>query len=334
MQRYILLSIVLFLIGSTITAQDNLTQDIPFLQKKARLYQRWLNSKKLSPLLQVDSIHLAKNGNELELFLKLNEPDPDRAAGTWRSLQRSFQPSPAAKTLEASLFNTFVRFTEVDPLYVNVQVYIPKDNTPNAPYLGCFYVWAWEENSQPMVKERIDNCMSQKISIEVPTSKFSTAAPQANTQVYHKAAAADIFEAVQHFAKQKYEVKKKDCDDRTPKVLPPDKQNDYELEFNVEDLCREVLIDEKQSLWCDFVELWWGPCNDMRRERLDFNINLHRGNESYILNIEITGKFGSGTYRPRTGWMDMDPDFEEAFLKPYAKNFQRELKAYLLAIKP
>ncbi len=330
MQRLLLFIVLLFLTSPVLMAQANLKQDLPFLQKKARLYQRWLDSKNLGKLIKVDSIHLAKSGNELELFLKLKEPNPGRAVGTWRGLQRSFQPSPSAKTLEASLFNTFVRFTEVDPSYANVQIYIPKGNG----YNGCFYVWAWEENGQPMRTNEFYGCMSQTINIEVPTPKFSTAAAQTNTHVNRKAAAADIFKAVQDFAKKQYEINKENCEGRQPTVLAPEKQTNYYLEFYVEDLCREVLIDEKQSLWCDFVELWWGPCNDMRRERLEFQINLNRGDDSYNLNIEITGKFGSGIYRPRTGWMDMEPDFEEAFLKPYAKNFQRELKAYLLEVRP
>lgn len=334
MQRFLLLLLCLFLSESVLTAQDNLTEDLPFLQKKARLYQRWLDSKKLGPLLQVDSIRLVKNGLELELFLKLNIPDPDQAAGTWRSLRQSFQPSPAGDKLETSLFNTFIRFMEVDPRYANLQIYIPKNDTPNSPYSPCFYVWAYTDDGRSVIEDRIENCKSQTINVEVPLPKYSTASAQTNTSVNHKAAATDIFGAIQAFARKKFEVEKENCDGRQPTVLAPEKQTDYYLEFYVEDLCREVLIDEKQSLWCDFVELWWGPCNDMRRERLEFQINLNRGENSFNLNIEITGKFGSGTYRPRTGWMDMEPDFEEAFLKPYAKDFQRELKAYLLAVRP
>ncbi|WP_026232041.1 hypothetical protein [Neolewinella persica] len=330
MHRYTLLFVFLLLSGLMINAQGTLKKDLPFLQKKAHLYQRWLDSKNLGSLLQVDSIHLAKNDLQLELFLKLTEPDPDRAAGTWRSLQNSFQPSPGAETLEASLFNTFVRFTEVSPDSANIQVYIPKGHT----YNSCFYVWIWEENGLLKLIDKIDNCKSQTINVEVPIQNFSTSSTLTNTRINGKAVATDIFRAVQDFAREKYEVKKENCEGRHPKVLAPEEQTDYYLEFYVEDLCREVLIDEKQSLWCDIVESWWGPCNDMRRERLEFKINLNQGAQSFNLNIVITGKFGSGNYRPRTGWMDMDPDFEEAFLKPYAKEFQKQLKQYFLSIKP
>ena len=51
-----------------------------------------------------------------------------------------------------------------------------------------------------------------------------------------------------------------------------------------------------------------------------------------MLTGSLTGKFGSGVYKPRTsGYMDMEPDFEEDFLKPYVQRFNNDLKKYLEA---
>ena len=68
----------------------------------------------------------------------------------------------------------------------------------------------------------------------------------------------------------------------------------------------------------------------LRRERLEFSIYYIPQNNGYRLDGELTGKFGSGVYMPRkSGYMDMDPDFENEFLLPYLRLFQEELREYL-----
>lgn len=325
--KYLLL-LYIFCLPMLGFAQEYLGNDRAFFEKKARLYQRWLDRHDLGEQLRVDSVKLAKNGYELELILRTVAPDEDYAANLFLAMQREYVASPGSPDLASALFATFARFMEIPPAQGNVQIYYRKPGS-NA-YSPCFYVWIWEENGRTVTEEQINNCKAQNIEINIPLPQVDLNEGEATGQLKDQRSSSAILADILAFARQKYEVERVNCEERNPTVLPPDKQNDYYLKFVVNDLCREVLTDEEQSLWCDFVEFWWGPCNDMRRERLEFEITLNRTDDAYLLFVKLTGKFGSGIYRPReSSWMDMEPDFEVDFLAPYARAFKQELQAYL-----
>jgi len=322
------LSLLLLLFPVYLFSQDYLGDDMDFFQKKAELYQRWLDAKGLGEALKKDKVELNKNDTELELFLSLRTSDPDTAAALWPELRRQFSKANPGQSLEEVLYNTFVRMMEIPPAQGNLQIYIPHKNRRG--YNPCFYIWIWEEDGAVQTKSRINNCKAQPLNIEVNPPKVQDVAHQASVALDDQSESREVFEAILDYARQRYERSREDCERRNPRVEELE-TTDYTLEFSVTDLCREVLTDEKQSLWCDFVELWWGPCNDMRRERLEFTINYVPTDQGYLLTGSLTGKFGSGVYKPRvSGYMDMEPDFEEDFLKPYVRRFQNDLQSYLL----
>lgn len=314
------------LLSSLLPAQDYFGDDLPFFQKKAKLYQRWLDANGLGEALRVDKVELKKNGMELELFLTLRTADPDTAASLWASLEVGFAAQNPDLDLGAILFDTFARLMEIPPAQGNVQVYIPRRGGPG--YDPCFYIWLWDEDGQPKQERRINNCKAQPLSIAVRPVAVRAVAAGTPVAVSGRQRAQEVFDDILEYARQRYEHLT--CEKRDTPRVEEDDRSDYMLRFSVTDLCREVLTEEKKSIWCRFVELWWGPCNDMRRERLEFVFFYNSTDEGYQLTGQLTGKFGSGVYRPRTsGYMDMEPDFEEDFLKPYVRNFQRDLKRYL-----
>ncbi|NUQ22759.1 MAG: hypothetical protein HUU34_02325 [Saprospiraceae bacterium] len=306
-------------------SQGYLGDDLAFFQKKASLYQEWLESKGMGKSLKMDKVELKKNGNELELFLSVRTHDPDSAAAIWTALVADFKKQNPDEELVSALFHTFVRLMEIPPVQGNVQVYFPNKNS--AGYNPCFYVWIWEVDNKVKEESRVNNCKAQGLSITVEKPVVKAVSTKTATSISNKEQARVVFDKVLKYARQRYEVKK--CEERNPRV-EEDETTDYTLTFVVTDLCKEVLKEEEKSLWCDFVSRWWGPCNDMRRERLEFTFNYIATDTGYTLTGSLTGKFGSGVYVPRkSGYMDMEPDFEEDFLKPYVKQFQKDLKKYL-----
>jgi hypothetical protein len=324
MNKSLLLSCLL-LTGTLLQAQDYLGDDLPFFQKKASLYQEWLDTKGMGKALKMDKVELTMNGNELELFLSVRTYDPDSAAAIWTGLVSGFKAQNSDEELVSALFRTFVRLMEIPPSQGNVQVYFPNKNS--AGYNPCFYVWIWEEDDKVKEESRMNDCKAQSLSIAVETPMVRAVAAKNATPISNKEQARVVFDKILKYARQRYEVKK--CENRNPRVGEED-VSDYMLTFTVSDLCQEVLTEERRSLWCDFVSAWWGPCNDMRRERLEFTFHYVPTDTGYTLTGSLTGKFGSSVYVPRkSGYMDMEPDFEEDFLKPYVKQFQKDLKKYL-----
>ena len=324
MQKSIFI-LFLFLINQTLFAQDYLGNDRSFFDKKTKQYQRWIEAKGMGDVLKADKYELKKNGMELELFLSMRTSNPDTAAAMWRNLEVEFAMSNPDEQLGNTLFETFVRMMEIPAEQGNVQVYFPMENGQG--YHRCFYVWLWEEDGKMMEEERINACRAQEIRVKINLPEVKKDKSKTVLKVQSEDGGREVFDKILKYARKRYE--KQVCEERNPRV-GEEEISDYKLKFTATDLCQEVLTDESRSLWCELVRRWWGPCNDMRRERLEFEFSFHPEEGGYTLLGKITGKFGSGVYRPRiSGYMDMDPDFEEDFLAPYAKRFQQELKAYL-----
>jgi hypothetical protein len=326
-----LLVLLPFLWCTSLFAQEYLGDDRAYFQSKTEHLQRWLVAKGLANYLTVDTVRLAKQGYELELWLSLRTTDEDLAAALWPALEAKYRAEAPSRDFNALLFDTFVRFMEVPPAQANVQVYLPKSLERDVGYSPCFKVWIWRKDGALQLDRELNGCKAQNITIPINLRGVDTQTGAARAVVYQPAEARDIFQRVLAFAERKYapENRPAACNERDPRVEEIE-LSDYELKFVVSDLCREVLTQEDRSLWCELVERWWGPCNDMRRERLEFVVDYLPTTTGYLLKIEVTGKYGSGVYVPRrSGYMDMDPDFEEDFLVPYVKQFKNELTAYL-----
>lgn len=326
MDKALKLTLFLALLGQHLLfSQDYLGDDLAFFENKSKLYQHWLDAKGMGEVLKVDLVELEKNGYELELILIMRTTDHDMAIAMWESLVKGYETRNPGSSLGEGLFKTFVRMMEIPPAQGNVQVYMPQKNGPG--YNPCFYVWFWEENGMVKDETRPNNCKAQPLEIAVKTPPVKKLTDASEVRVNSGEEARVVFDRILQYARRHYEVKR--CQEREPRV-GEEKITDYSLSFSVNDLCQEVLKDEDKSLWCDFVELWWGPCNDMRRERLEFKFTYIPTRDGYLLAGSLTGKFGSGVYRPRkSGYMDMEPDFEEDYLAPYVEDFQKALKNYL-----
>lgn len=327
MNKLTLFTFLMVLFCTGLFAQDYLggSETEEFYQVKTKLYEYWLDHNGLGKVLAVDKYELKKNDHELELFLTMRSHDPDTAAAMWTGLVRAYEDTNNGKKLVDELFRTFARMMEIPEKQGNVQIYVP--HKTGYGYDPCFFVWIWEEDGRVLEESRINNCKAQPLAISVNPPVLKKVSNESVAKISNKDLAAEVFDTILEYARKQYEGKK--YYERSPRV-EVENRSGYLLKFNVSDLSKEVLHEEDISPLCGFVKWLGWECNDMRRERLEFTFIYSATDEGYLLSGELTGKFGSGVYRPRTkGYMDMEPDFEEDYLKPYVRDFQEELKKYL-----
>ncbi|MFM9951684.1 MAG: hypothetical protein ACKV1O_27390 [Saprospiraceae bacterium] len=307
------------LLPSSVSAQD-LSEDSSFFQSKAKEYQRWLDQTGLGMALAVKEVKLIKEGSELELHLRLRPTDLDSAVGLWRRIKTDFQIA-TEQSLEEKLFNVFAKKMEIPPAQGNVQIYV-FDKKGN--YIPCFYVPIWEENGVVKSEEVIGECKDKPIDIRFKPQQIRQTIKGKTTIVERQLTADEVFDRAIQFLRYKYG--RSECYERYPEIVE-ELRTETLLKVSVTDLCLVVLTDEQKSLWCKSMEALGWKCNDVRRERLEFEF-FYPGNSKSITG-KLTGKFGSGVYRPRkSGYMDMEPDFED-YLDAFNLKLHQELKVWL-----
>ena len=319
----IFLFLLLYIIAGAQT-RIHLGEDQQFFQQKAKAYQRWLDARGIGEVMKVDKVRLKADQEELELFLSLKTYDPDTAIMIWRGLKKAYRDGNRGEEIGKGLFNTFVRFMEIPPRQGNVQIYFPRED--GFGYNQCFYVWYWEENGVIMEEEKENICKGQ-VPLTITVLDVNSTRVEAQFVGQRSRPSSTVFQTILQYARNRYETDR--CETRNPKVEVLE-ETPFLLKFAVSDLCREVLVEEKERLWCSILQKLKIPCNTVRRERLEFSFTFSATNRGYVLNGNITGKYGSGIYRPRkSGYIDMDPDFEEDFLIPYVSAFQKDLQLKL-----
>jgi hypothetical protein len=295
-------------------------EDLSFFQKKAGAYQRWLEQTGLGASLHVTKVRLNKNDTEVELLLHVNSTDLDSAIALWNRAKDDYLLT-TGRPLEEGLFQTFAAFMEIPPAQGNVQVYV-LDN--DGVYIPCFYVGIWEDKGYIRTDARLRDCKDKPIDISLKPQPLRKTVKGKTTEISRNMDSKQVFDGIEAFLKKKY--LKTDCYDRHPELLV-ELRTETVLKISISDLCKVVLTDENNSAWCDVLKSLGWNCNDARRERLEFSFRYLSGSNE--LSGELTGKFGSGVYRPRkSGYMDMEPDFND-YLEEFHLKFQRELKTYL-----
>ncbi|MCC6462654.1 MAG: hypothetical protein IT260_19455 [Saprospiraceae bacterium] len=294
--------------------------DLIFFQQKGTVYQQWLDKTGLGHAIHVTKVRLKKDSTELELLLHLNSTNLDTAIALWNRAKDDYTLR-SGQLLEEKLFQTFTAFMEIPPAQGNVQVYVLDED---GAYIPCFYVGIWEEDGNIRTESKMRDCREKQIDINLKPLPLRKTVKGKSTEVPRKLSSAQVFDSIEAFLKKKYT--RTDCYDRRPELLV-ELRTESTLRISVSDLCRVVLTDEQKSLWCRAVELLGMACNDIRRERLEFEFTYLSGSNS--LGGRLVGKFGSGVYRPRkSGYLDMEPDFND-YLDNYHLKFQQELKTYL-----
>lgn len=312
--------------------QEFLGDDYEHFARKAELYSDWLEARGLDRFFSIDTIKVVNEGYELELWLNTVSNDSDSTSAIWVALEEEFRRRKT--NLTNLLFSTFVRYMEVPGEQANLRLNCFNDVNSKIPS-PCFKIWIWEENGQVKSEQELFGCRSVKISVTIDGESFNSLYQNEEEPISGENNIDYIFDRILDFMNITFINKpsSNECINRTPRIEEIDR-SDYSLNFVVSDLCKEILTEEKKSIWCQLIELrlLWSSagCNDIKRERLEFEFNLFPDKDNYILKATVTGKFGSGKYVPRrSAYSDMDPDFEEDFLIPYMKDLKIKLQEYL-----
>lgn len=311
-----------------------LDEDLPFFQKKAELFQRWLDNNGLGQALKVDHVRIKPTDNtELELIMTMNTTGLDTAVSMWAQLKKSFD-SPA-DSLEAYLYRMFEHTMEIPAERGNIQIYV-KDF--RGEYTPCFYVWIWKDKGKLITQLNLDSCKSQFISVPLKPIPIKNTNKSKNAKI-PKAKVRTVDETfdiiIQYFNQQvighaKYKAGSA-CAGRTPFIERGMTRNETTLSFSIQDLCREILNDEDNSLGCRLLKRFFDvKCNDKARERITYTFEyVVAPNGDVILKADIVGKFGNGVFKPRTeGYMDMETDFPKK-LESYANELYNTLNKLL-----
>lgn len=295
-------------------------EDLAFFHQKAGVYQQWLDKTGLGNAIKVTKVRLKKENTELELLLRVNAVDLDTAIALWNRAKDDYNLT-AGHPLEEKLFRTFADFMEIPPEQGNVQVYVL--DTDGA-YVPCFFVGIWEEDGSIRTDARLRECRDRPLDISLQPMPLRKTTKGKSTEIRRQLNSSQVFNAIEAFLRAQYT--RTDCYDRRPELLV-EKRTETFLRVSISDLCRVVLTDEQKSIWCRTLETVGWACNDVRRERLEFEFSYLSGSNQ--IGGRLTGKFGSGVYRPRkSGYMDMEPDFND-YLDTFHLKFQQELKAHL-----
>jgi hypothetical protein len=319
---FLLLTICCIFTSRPVAAQTLVftPEDLGFFQNKAKAYQRWLDQTGLGGALQVYKTRLNKNDTEVELLLRVHSTDLDTAIALWNRAKDDYLLS-SGRTLEEALFQTFASFMEIPPAQGNVQVYVLDTN---GLYIQCFYIGIWEEQGEIRTRAQLRDCKDQPIEIALKPRPLQKTAKAQTTWFQRTLDSEQVFNGIEAFLRNKYLTTA--CYDRYPELVVEQRTETF-LKISISDLCKVVLKDERNSPWCATLESLGWNCNDARRERLEFRFLYLSGSNQ--LSGYLTGKFGSGVYRPRkSGYMDMEPDFND-YLEKFHLKFQRELKTYL-----
>lgn len=293
--------------------------EISFFQDRKITYQRWLDQTGIGKVLQVDLLDVTKNNTSVEFWLSFKTSDPDSAIGMWNELRRDFS-SASGRKISDELFQKFIQFMEIPAAQGNIQIYLRQnDGTLNR----CFFIFLYDNYGTVKVEEKLLDCKAKSFDVTIPTVRISKINKGKTSVITRNLNTKEVFDGISLYAHARYD---KRFDGRYSRV-EDERQLGNQFTFFVEDLSREVLTNEEKSYWCKAMEILNIQCNDITRERLEFDLRYNP--DTGQLTCTLTGKFGSGVYRPRDkGWMDMEPDFE-SYLKNYTTRLGDELKKYL-----
>lgn len=322
MKKSILIIILLTSIFSLALAQsEDLREDIVYFQKQSKLYQTWLEREGIGQHLGVKEIDVKKD--QFALFLEFKYQDLDSIINAWEQIKGTFEDK-SNLSLEQQLFYKLTLMMELRQSVANILIY----DTYDLKEEPLFYRWIKFDSDSGRVIVKSSAPKSEKRYINIPLKPAMGSHSGARLSIDHEGSKKVLFEKIVKYAEK--EIIGKECRERYPelKIL----EDEEVLRFRVQDLCREVLVEESQSLLCQVARRCGFKCNDITREMLVFTITYQPSVNGARLEIDIDGLFGSGFYskveRGAYKSMDLDPRFKP-YLVEYADDIKRQLKKSL-----
>ncbi len=314
MLKFPLVTTVLLVLALQSTAQNNnFLADTAYFRQQAAVYQKWLIDSGLGNTLHVYTVEAKPNA--LNLFLAFNKENSEYCEAAWLQLQKDFSARPGL-SLEQTLYYKMIQLMETPQELSRILIY----DTYNRNKKFNFEVKISFEYAKVAVKKSEWRSETRPIAIQPNNlSKLKGASVLQWQQQYDK---ARVFAAIQQYIKKRYSAIK--CEQRFPTVETL--ENEEALRLKANDLCKEVLANERNPAICKILD-----CNWIKRERLTFTFSYAKDGQGFRLTMEVDGQYGSGFYNEvgRNGYKPMDQDFKED-LKDYADKLRIDIRQVLL----
>lgn len=310
-----------FVAATRLFAQGDLTRDRAFFEEQAQVYQDWLERQGIGQHLFYKDMYI--DPDTLLVYLEFAYEDRDSIISIWDQLKTSYEQN-SALTLEQRMFYQLAMLMQVEQEQLELmfaETYLPwKDR--NFDRAISF------NPATGKVEVSENNPRSHKRTISFPASQLPKAPRNAVLPLegdsWEDRDRTHLFNIILHFADSL--LSPQTCAERDPEFKMV--EDEEVLRFRALNLCQVVLTDANKSFWGSLFGY-----NDIPRELLEFIIAYEPTYQGVKLEIEVIGKYGAGYYKEvdRGAYHDMttNPRFEEIYLKEYADDFARELKAYL-----
>ncbi len=306
-----------------ILAGQSLQTDQVFFQAQTRSYDRWLTQEGLGEYLSVYALDVKESRLSLYLQFPFKIADDsarlDQAVATWK-LVKTYYDSLHTDSIESALLYKLSFLMEVGIDSVEILLYDTHDLGYDAQFMRFIYYW------QDSLRVRRKGQMKAKtvpIKLKAPTGNGREEEKIDLGEVYSK---ARVFAGIQAYCEQRFNNER--CEGRKAHIELID--DEEVLQFQVWNLCREVLYYMDKSNLCSFVNLLGFECDWAKREMLEFRITYLAQPDGIELILIVDGKIGSGLYEEdrRGGYYNMEDDFDDAF-GTYAQSFKKDLREYL-----
>ena len=294
----------------------DLTPDREFFEQQAAIYQRWLEHTGMGRYLFVREVKVQPK--QLSLYLQFRFTELDSILSAWEALKIGFE-AQSPLSLEQQLFYKMTALMEVRQSIADVQIYDTYDLRKEELFMRGIYFDA----GQVQVTGNDPKSFTGNFALTHP--RFDGKQPVAGSldQLRSK---QELFAQIEAYARQKYESRL--CDQVKPvlRVL----EDEAVLRFQVEELCKEVLVHADQPTLCRILRAFGYDCNWVKREMLIFTFAVAYQEGKTLLTVEIDGKYGSGMYQQaqRGGYLSMEIDFDHE-LQTYGQEFMTSLKRAL-----
>lgn len=315
--RLIWFSLTMLVFINTSVAQS-LVEDRDFFNQQSRFYDLWLESEGLSQYLSLREIEVLPD--QLTIYLEFPYQDLDSIRNVWDLLKTEYEANTILR-LEDQLFFKCISIMNVIESDCVVKILDTYDKARPVVFGRVIYF----EKGEVRILEQ--NPRDERRSFSVKVDHLAPSNRQAETKILNRFTKDNIFELIEYFAQQRYQMIK--CAGRKP-AMQKRPSRDY-LRFEVSNLCREVITDAVNPMACRIINFFGGNCQAYPREKLIFHIQYEPIKEGFRIIVLIDGLVANGWIKEvdsRRAYFPMVAEFDP-YIKDYADNFIFELEEYI-----
>ena len=293
----------------------DLTKHQAFFQHQAQAYQAWLDHSNLSRAFRVHDIEVLKEG--VALNLRFVSSESDVLSRTWLGVKEKYEKTHLVD-LEEALFLKMLRLFDL----TSQQAFLQIRNTYE-PTGHKYFVKIYTLDNKLEIASSFPKGFFGKIEVELNLAVPAITDRDLDIPTLTK---AEVYDRIYQFIELEYKGSQ-ECQDNTPIIDAFFSLND-KLLVNILGLCRAVLDEEEELLFCDILKRLSWDCSSVKRETLIFEFEFDT--KSKRIYCQLDGKYSNDylLFHGKVRDMDDDPRFEK-LLQSHGENFLKALKQWI-----